>query len=373
MNRITGINLKSQYLEIEDEIKTAIESVIQASDFINGSKVSSFEHALEEYLSIKHAIGCASGTDALQVALMALDLNDGDEVIVPSFTYAAAIEVILLLRLTPVLVDVSLDTFTINCDEIVKAITTKTKVIMPVHLYGLACDMDSIMKIAEEHNLTVIEDNAQAIGTDVIYKGSKRKTGTIGNVGCTSFFPTKNLGCYGDGGAITTNNTILADKIRMICNHGQTKKYYHQMVGVNSRLDTLQAAILEVKLKHLERWQSKKTDLAERYNEKLNSIPQIQIPQNVNYSSHVYHQYTLRVLDGRRDELKTYLDNQNISSTIYYPVPAHQQEAYKKLVKAGEMSCSEQLASEVLSIPIHAELKFKDQDTIIDSIIHFYG
>ncbi len=368
------VDLKSQYLKIKNEVDAQIQKVIDTSAFINGPIVKEFAQNLADYLNVKYVIPCANGTDALQIALMSLDLKSGDELIVPAFTYVATAEVIGLLGLTPVLVDVEADTFNIKIDEIEQAITEKTKAIVPVHLFGQSAEMEKIMAIAIKHNIYVIEDNAQAVGTDYFFaNGMRFKTGTIGNIGCTSFFPSKNLGCYGDGGALFTNNDELGEKIRMIANHGQNKKYFHRYIGVNSRLDSIQAAILDVKLKYLDEYCNLRFNAAMYYSEHLKKISGIKTPVLSKNSTHVFHQYTLIVEDGRRDELQSYLAKFDIPSMIYYPLPLNEQEAFKSISKiSGNLENTYKLCSSVLSLPIHTEMTKEIQDFIIEKIILFF-
>lgn len=368
------VDLKNQYLKIKNEIDSAINEVLEGTDFINGKKVQIFAEELAKYLNIKYVIPCANGTDALQIALMSLDLEVGDEVIVPAFTYVATAEVIGLLRLTPVLVDVEKDSFNIDPNLIEKAITKRTKAIVPVHLYGQSADMEPILEIAQKYNLTVVEDNAQAIGAVYKFKnGVEKKTGTMGKIGCTSFFPTKNLGCYGDGGAIFTDDDLLGPKIKMIANHGQQKKYVHDIIGCNSRLDTIQAAILLEKLKHLEEYNKKRYLSAMFYSENLKDIPQIQTPVIKPYSTHVFHQYTLIVKDGNRNELKKYLENQGIPTMIYYPIPLNEQKAFKNISKiASKLDNTYYLCENVISLPMHTELTEEQQLYICDKIKEFF-
>jgi UDP-2-acetamido-2-deoxy-ribo-hexuluronate aminotransferase len=358
MHSIQMVDLKSQYEKIKNEIDEAVINCIASTAYINGPEVQSFQKNLENYLNVKHVIPCANGTDALQIALMALGLEPGDEVIVPSFTYVATAEVIGLLRLNPVMVEVDPNTFNVTAEIIEKAITPATKAIVPVHLFGQSCDMEPIMQIAEKHGLFVIEDNAQAIGADYTFSdGTVKKTGTIGHIGCTSFFPSKNLGCYGDGGAIFTNDDDLAAKMRMIANHGQAKKYYHSVIGVNSRLDTIQAAILDIKLKHLDDYCDARAKAADFYDEAFEGIEALQTPAREPKSTHVFHQYTLQVKNGKRDELQKYLGENGIPSMIYYPVPLYKQEAFKQYVSADfELPITEKLCDSVLSFPIHTEM-----------------
>lgn len=368
------VDLKGQYLKIKEEIDAAIQQCINTTSFINGPQVTEFKNNLSEYLEVKHLIPCANGTDALQIALMALDLEQGDEVIVPSFTYVATTEVIALLGLTPVMVDVDPRTFNITATIIERAITQKTKVIVPVHLFGQSADMEEIMTLAKAYNLFVIEDNAQAIGADYIFSdGTVTKTGTIGHIGTTSFFPSKNLGCYGDGGAICTNDEKLGIKIQMMANHGQVKKYVHKFIGVNSRLDTLQAGILNVKLKYLDEYSAARGKVAAYYDEKLSEIQNIEVPLRNQKSTHVFHQYTLIIKNGKRDELKKFLESKGIPAMIYYPIPLNEQEAFKKVSRVvGDLSVSKTLCQSVLSLPIHTEMKKEIQDYIISTIHEFY-
>lgn len=373
--KIQMVNLKDQYLNIKAEIDTAIQEVINSTGFINGQAVKDFRKNLAEYLNVPHVITCGNGTDALQIAMMALDLQPGDEVIVPAFTYVATAEVIGLLKLVPVMVDCDYRTFNVDCDEIEKAITPRTKAIVPVNLFGQSADMEQIMKIAEKHNLYVIEDNAQAIGAEYIYSNKKRKkTGTIGHIGCFSFFPSKNLGCYGDGGAIATKDDALAQKLQMIASHGQEKKYYHKCIGVNSRLDTIQAAILNVKLKRLNDYNQARKNAANYYTQNLKNIDGITIPYHANYSTHVFHQYTLIIEKFDRNKLKEFLQEKNIPAMIYYPLPLSQQEAFKPIAKiSGNLENTCNLCKKVLSLPIHTELTTNQQELIIDAIKEFRG
>ncbi|MBN2663778.1 MAG: DegT/DnrJ/EryC1/StrS family aminotransferase [Bacteroidales bacterium] len=372
---IQMVDLKGQYLKIKEEVDAEISKVIENTAFINGPKVKEFAQNLADYLNVKHVIPCANGTDALQIALMSLDLNPGDEVIVPAFTYVATAEVIGLLGLTPVLVDVEADTFNIKIDELETAITGKTKVIVPVHLFGQCANMEDIMLFADKHNLFVIEDNAQAIGADYTFSdGRVQKSGTIGTIGCTSFFPSKNLGCYGDGGAIFTNDDELGQKIRMIANHGQNKKYFHKFIGVNSRLDTIQAAILDVKLKHLDGYGKARFDAAMYYSENLKDIEGVTVPVLSEFSSHVFHQYTIIVENGKRDELQNFLNEKEIPANIYYPLPLNEQEAFKNISKVkGNLKNTQILCNSVLSLPIHTELTKEQQNLIINTIKQFFS
>lgn len=371
---IQMVDLKKQYLKIKKEIDSGIQEVIDNTSFINGPKVNEFAQHLAEYLDVKHVIPCANGTDALQIALMSLDLKQGDEVIVPAFTYVATAEVVGLLGLIPVLVDVDFRTFNLKIDELEKAISSKTKVIVPVHLFGQSSNMEEILAFAKKHNLYVIEDNAQAIGANYSFNDrTTKKTGTIGDIGCTSFFPSKNLGCYGDGGAIFTNNDELGAKIKMIANHGQNKKYYHKYIGTNSRLDTIQAAILDVKLKHLDEYCKARFDAAMYYSKNLMNIQGLKTPELFEKSTHVFHQYTLIVENGIRDELQTFLNKNGIPANIYYPMPLNEQEAFKSISKvSSKLENTYKLCSSVLSIPMHTELTNEEQDFVINKIKEFF-
>lgn len=373
--KIQMVDLHGQYLKIKPEVDKGIQEVIDTCAFINGPQVKDFGKALEKYSGAKHVITCANGTDALQIALMALDLKPGDEVIVPAFTYVASAEVIGLLGLTPVMVDVDPVTFNVTAENIKKAISPRSKAIIPVHLFGQSCDMEPIMKLAKEHNLYVIEDNAQAIGSIYTFSdGTQKHTGTIGTIGCTSFFPSKNLGCYGDGGAIFTDNDELAEKLKMIANHGQKVKYHHSVIGCNSRLDTLQAVVLNAKLPKLDEYCASRKAAANYYTANLKNIEGIVVPEELPASTHVYHQYTLKVLDGKRDELKEYLASKGIPSMIYYPLPLQKQEAFKEITRAAEsLEISQNLADSVLSLPIHTELTHDEQDVIIYTVKEFFN
>lgn len=369
------VDLKGQYEKIKDEVNQGIQDCIDATAFINGPAVMEFQKDFENYLQVKHVIPCANGTDALQIAMMALGLKLGDEVIVPAFTYVATAEVIGLLGLKPVMVDVDADTFNIEIEDLEKYVTANTKAIVPVHLYGQSADMEKVMKFAEKHNLFVIEDNAQAIGADYTFAdGTSKKTGTIGHIGCTSFFPSKNLGCYGDGGALMTNDDELAAKIRMIANHGQEKKYYHKVLGCNSRLDTIQAAVLKVKLKHLDKYSAARNKMAKYYDEHLKDIDAIEIPVRASNSNHVFHQYTLKIKNGKRDDLQAYLKEKGVPSMIYYPLPLYRQEAFQQYVEDGfSLPVTEDLCKEVLSLPVHTEFDHEVQDYIISEIKSFFN
>lgn len=373
MRKISMVDLQTQYHNIKSEIDQAIQEVIDTTSFINGPAVKQFQTALETYLGVKHVIPCANGTDALQISMMALGLKAGDEVIAPSFTFIATAEVIALLGLKPVLVDVDPATFNIDPEAIRKAITPRTKAIVPVHLFGQSADMDAIMQLAAEHNLFVIEDACQSIGADYLdNKGEWRKTGTIGHIGCTSFFPSKNLGCFGDGGAIFTNDDQIAAKIRSVVNHGMTVRYYHDDIGVNSRLDSIQAAILRVKLQYLDKYAQARQRLAMAYNKAFEPYSQIVTPAKYTRSTHVYHQYTLQLMGVDRSKLQEYLAAKNIPAMIYYPVPIHMQKAYlDPRYKAGDFPVTEKLCSCVMSLPMHTEMDEEQTLHITSSVIEF--
>lgn len=374
MKNIQMVDLVKQYHHIKNEVDEAMQNVLNSASFINGNAVSHFANEFASYTGAKHVIPCANGTDALQIAMMALGLEPGDEVIVPAFTYVATAEVLGLLHLTPVMVDVDENTFNILPDLIEKAITPKTKAIVPVHLFGQAAPMTEIMAIASKHNLYVVEDNAQAIGSVCTLDDVQKQTGTIGDIGCTSFFPSKNLGCYGDGGALTVNDDDLAERIHLIANHGQKVKYKHDVIGVNSRLDSLQAAILGVKLSKLDSYIGNRQRTADFYDAHLNEIKGLHTPSRAQYSTHVFHQYTLKIMDGSRDELKEFLAKQGIPSMIYYPFPLHEQKAFKGIARLGsDLLVSEQLCREVLSLPIHTEQKEEELRYITDKIKSFYA
>ncbi len=374
MQNIQMVDLKTQYLRFQKEIDAAVLEVLGSTAYINGPAVKAFQASMESYLDAKHVIPCANGTDALQIALMALGLQPGDEVIVPAFTYVATAEVIALLQLKPVMVDVDPKSFNVTSELIEPAITSKTKAIVPVHLFGQSCDMEPIMSLARKHNLFVVEDNAQAIGAD--YKtseGTNQKTGTIGHIGCTSFYPSKNLGAYGDAGAISTNDDELANMIRMVANHGQNKRYYHKYVGVNSRLDSIQAAILNIKLKHLDEFAAARRKAADFYDQAFAETPQLQTPLRSGFSSHVFHQYTLVVKEGDRDALQAYLKENGIPSMIYYPVPLYEQEAYKESSKGIEkLPVTDYLCKTVISLPMHTELTDEMLNYITDTVKGFF-
>ena len=368
------VDLKSQYSLIAKEVQSAITAVIESTTFINGPAVQEFQTNLERYLNVKHVIPCANGTDALQIALMGLKLAPGDEVITADFTFAATVEVISLLQLTPVLVDVDPQTFNIDPKAIEAAITPKTKAIIPVHLFGQTANMEAINSLAEKHQLYVIEDNAQGIGATYTFKdGKKAKTGTLGHVAATSFFPSKNLGAYGDGGAIFTNDDNLAHFIRGIVNHGMYKRYYHDVVGVNSRLDAMQAAVLNVKLKYLDYYNERRKEAAIRYTQLLESHPNIVTPhRTADCSSHVFHQYTLRIIDRDRDALVRYLNDNAIPCGVYYPVPLHRQKAYAQPgTDEAQFPVTNQLVKEVISLPMHSELSVEQIEYITEKVLDF--
>jgi dTDP-4-amino-4,6-dideoxygalactose transaminase len=370
---IQMVDLKGQYLKIKEEIDSAVLEVISSTAFINGPPVKNFQANLEKYLDVKHVIPCANGTDALQIALMALGLEPGDEVIVPAFTYVATTEVIALLGLIPVMVDVDESTFNTTAQLVEAAITPKTKAIVPVHLFGQSCDMAPIMEVARKHRLFVIEDNAQAIGADyTMPDGTTIKAGTIGNVGCTSFFPAKNLGCYGDGGAMFTNDDELAAKLRIVANHGQTEQYYHDMIGVNSRLDSIQAAVLEIKLKYLDDYAAARNKVADNYDAAFADIEEIETPVREKTSNHVFHQYTLKIGGNKRDELKAFLNENGIPANIYYPLPLYDQKAFAKYADSGfTLPATERLCRQVLSLPVHTEMTDEIQSQIIEGVKGF--
>ncbi len=373
MRPIQMVDTKTQYLNIKAEVDTAIHDVLDTAAYINGKQVQEFAIRLSNYLNVKHTITCANGTDALQIAMMALNLQPGDEIITPSFTYIATTEVVALLKLTPVFVEVDPKTFCIDPESVRKAITTKTKAIVPVHLYGHAAPMEAIMQIAKEHNLFVIEDNAQAIGCDYTFSdGTVKKTGTIGTIGATSFYPSKNLGAYGDGGAIFTNDDELAHKMKMIANHGQQKRYYHEVVGCNSRLDTLQAAILNIKLKHLDLYNKARQAVAKYYNNAFANNDKIITPFVADYSTHVYHQYTMQLVGVNRDGLSEFLATQKIPSMIYYPVPGHKQAMFASFgLPKIELAITDNLTNCVISLPVHTEMDEEQLSFITSNVLKF--
>ena len=370
-NKIQMVDLKGQYQKIKTEVDAAMNEVISSTSFINGPAVKEFQSDFETYLKIKHVIPCATGTDALQIAMMALDLKQGDEVITANFTYVATAEVIGLLGLSPVLVEVNQDTFNIDIESIERNITSKTKAIVPVHLFGQCADMERIMAIAKKHNLYVIEDTAQAIGADYSFSdGRNFKAGTIGTIGCTSFFPSKNLGCFGDGGAIFTNNDELAKKIRMIAHHGQSVQYVHEVLGVNSRLDSIQAAILKIKLKHLDEYALSRNKVADFYDKAFSNHSKIKIPSRSKNSTHVFHQYTLQIIGYDRSELREKLTEHGIPAMIYYPIPLHKQNAYKnERFKTNDFPITQKLCDTVLSLPMHTELDEETLNYITNSLL----
>ncbi len=373
MKPIQMVDLKTQYQKIKPEIDAAVIDVLESSAFINGKPVQEFAGNLSEYLGAKHVIPCANGTDALQIAMMALGLQPGDEVITPSFTYIATTEVVALLRLTPVFVEVDAKTFCMDPEALRKVITPKTKAIVPVHLYGQAANMEAIMQVAKEYNLYVIEDNAQAIGCDYTFSdGTKKKTGSIGTVGTTSFFPSKNLGGYGDGGAICTNDDALAAQMKMVANHGQQKRYYHEVVGCNSRLDTLQAAILNIKLRELDNYIAARRKAADYYDAAFANNPKIMVPCRAAYSNHVFHQYTLTLEGINRDGLNEYLAAKSIPSMIYYPVPGHKQKMFESFnLGKTELEVTDWLTERVISLPIHTELEEEQLAYITASVLEY--
>lgn len=373
MHPIEMVDLKRQYFRLKPEIDAAMEQVLCTAAFINGSDVKLFATELQAYLNVKHVVPCANGTDALQLALMALNLKPGDEVITSAFTFIAPIEAIALLGLTPVLVDVDPETFQLDNNQLTKAITKKTKAIIPVHLFGQCCNMQPLMDLAAQHQLFVIEDTAQALGSDYYSDAYTRKAGTIGHIGTTSFFPSKNLGCYGDGGAVFTNDPDLAERIHSLANHGMKVRYHHDQIGINSRLDTLQASILRVKLKYLPRFNAARQSAAVFYNKGLVDNANIHTPIKSTYSSHIYHQYTLKITDGRRNELQQFLKDRGIPTMVYYPIPPYLQPGYKQFgFNPDQFPVTNALYNQVLSLPMHTELDSEQLQYIIDSIHQFY-
>jgi dTDP-4-amino-4,6-dideoxygalactose transaminase len=372
--KLQMVDLLGQYKKIKNEIDKAVMDVFESSAYINGPAVHKLQASLEKYLDVKHTIPVANGTDALQIALMGLGLKPGDEVIVPAFTFVATAEVIALLGLTPIMVDVDPDTYNLTGEIFEKAITPKTKAVVPVHLFGQIADMENIVKIAKRNNIAVIEDNAQAIGAVYTFSnGTKQYGGTIGDIGTTSFFPAKNLGAFGDAGAIFTNNDDLAKEMRIVANHGMEKRYYHDKIGVNSRLDSIQAAILDVKLKYLDDYAAARQKAADYYDEAFKDIENIQTPVRSKNSTHVFHQYTMRVKDGKRNELNRYLNSKEIPNNIYYPVPLYEQEAFSHLAGAVSfLPVTDMLCKEVISLPMHTELTEEIQDIIIDAVKNFF-
>jgi dTDP-4-amino-4,6-dideoxygalactose transaminase len=374
MKKIQMVDLQSQYYKIKNEVDNAVLKVMDSAAFINGPEVKSFQTELESYLDVKHVIPCANGTDALQIALMALDLKEGDEIITADFTFAATVEVIHLLKLKSVLVDVDYDTYNISPQAVRKAITPKTKAIIPVHIFGQPANMEEILKIAEENNLYVIEDNAQAIGADFTFSdGITKKTGTMSTVGTTSFFPSKNLGCYGDGGAIFTNNDALAHRLRGIVNHGMYERYYHDEVGVNSRLDSVQAAILRKKLPNLDAYNDARRKAADYYDDAFAGNENILTPKRDENSTHVFHQYTLRILNGKRNELQKFLTEKEVPAMIYYPVALRKQKAYFQESNDADFVNTDKLLDQVISLPMHTELDEEQLKYITDAVLEFMG
>ena len=374
MSKLHMVDLIGQYNKIQKEVDEAVINVIRSSAFINGPEVKEFQKELETYLGVKNVIPCANGTDALQIAMMALNLQPGDEVITACFTYVATAEVIALLKLKPVLVDVDPDTFDIDIAQLEAAITPNTKAIVPVHLFGQCANMEAILKIAKENNLYVIEDTAQAIGADYTFSdGTVKKAGTMGTIGCTSFFPSKNLGCFGDGGAIFCEDDALAAKIRMVANHGQSVQYVHNTVGVNSRLDSIQAAVLRIKLRHLDTYNAARLEAANYYSTELAGIPGLQTPMISSKSTHVFHQYTLKCNGIDRDALRSFLTEREIPCMIYYPIPLHHQEAYQQENASDkDFPVTLNLCANVISLPIHTEMTRESQDIVINGIKEFF-
>lgn len=369
------VDLKAQYEKIGTEVDAAIKSVLESTAFIKGPDVKLFEEELQEYMSVKHVVSCANGTDALYLAMMVLGLKPGDEIITTNFTFIATIEAVALLGLKPVIVEPDSGTFNISAEAVRKAITPKTKAIVPVHLFGQCADMESLMELAQKHNLYIIEDAAQATGSDYIFRnGTIKKAGTIGHIGTTSFFPSKNLGCYGDGGALYTNDDAFARKLRSIANHGMKVRYHYDDIGVNSRLDTIQAAILRVKLKYLTEFNAARRVVAAHYDEAFSGCHQITIPGRAAYSSHIFHQYTIKVGGEKRDELKKHLESNNIPSMVYYPGPLHLQEAYRHLgYKDTDFPVTHSLCKEVLSLPMHPDMEQEQLDYIILKVLEFFN
>ena len=374
MKKIQMVDLKGQYSSIKEVVNSSIQEVIDNASFINGPKVKEFQANLEAYLGIKHVIPCANGTDALQIAMMGLGLKPGDEVITADFTFAATVEVIALLGLTPVLVDVDPNKFNIDIEAVKKAITPKTKAIVPVHLYGQAAPMEEILAIAKQHNIYVIEDNAQAIGCDYTFSdGTKKKTGTMGHIGATSFYPSKNLGAFGDGGALFTNDAVLANKMSMIANHGQSERYYHDVVGCNSRLDSIQAAILNIKLKHLNKYNAARQEVAAYYSKGFTAIEQIVTPATASYTTHVFHQYTMQLKNVDREKFIAHLSAKDIPCMIYYPVPGHLQKMFGEQNKTTwDLSVTDSLTPCVCSLPIHTEMDQEQLAHIVEGVQSFF-
>jgi len=373
MKKIQMVDLQSQYYKIKPEVDNAIAGVMNSAAFINGPEVKSFQKELEDYLDVPHVIPCANGTDALQIALMALDLEEGDEVITADFTFAATVEVVHLLKLKAVLVDVDADTFTMNIDRLKAAITDKTKVIIPVHLFGQCANMEAIINVAKPNNIVVLEDNAQAIGSDFTFSdGTTKKSGTMGILGTTSFFPSKNLGCYGDGGAIFTTDDDLAHKIRGIANHGMYERYYHDEIGVNSRLDSIQAAVLRKKMPNLDGYNEARRKAADFYDEAFANHPAIQTPTRAAYSTHVFHQYTLKITNGQRNDLQKFLTEKEIPAMIYYPVALRKQKAYFQESNDADFVNTDLLLEQVISLPMHTELDEEQLTYITEAVLEFF-
>jgi dTDP-4-amino-4,6-dideoxygalactose transaminase len=373
MDKIQMVDVKSQYRQLKAEMDARVIACIESGAFIQGPEVKTFESDLSAFLDEANVIGCANGTDALQIALMALNLEQGDEVIVPSFTFVASVEVIALLGLKPIVVDVDQDTFLMKTEDVEASLSARTKAIIPVHLFGQCVNMKSLMQIARSRDLFVIEDNAQAIGARCENAvGKMQMAGTIGHIGCTSFYPSKNLGCYGDGGAMMSRDEVFVKRLRMLANHGMERRYYHDAIGVNSRLDSVQASILNVKLPHLNHWNKQRQGVADKYDAGLANIPHLITPKRVAWSEHVFHQYTIRITDGRRDALQTYLAEQEVPSMIYYPVPMHDQEAYNNIIrKRVPLTNTDKITNEVLSLPMHPDLTDEQIGYICDQIKKF--
>lgn len=374
MDKIQMVDVKRQYLQLKAEMDARVIACIESGAFIQGPEVKSFESSLGAFLDDAHVIGCANGTDALQIALMALDLKPGDEVIVPSFTFVASVEVIALLGLRPIVVDVNRDTFLMKTEDIEASLSTRTKAIIPVHLFGQCVDMKALMKIAKSRDLFVIEDNAQAIGARCQNAdGKMQMAGTIGHIGCTSFYPSKNLGCYGDGGAMMSRDEAFVQQLKMLANHGMERRYYHDAIGVNSRLDSIQASILNVKLPHLNHWNKQRQRVADAYDAQLSNISAVITPQRVPWSEHIFHQYTIRIQDGRRNALQAYLAEHDVPSMIYYPVPMHEQGAYTTVIlRRVPLTNTDKITDEVLSLPMHPDLTDEQINYICTQIKNFF-
>jgi len=374
MEGIQMVDLKGQYLRLKSQVDEGIAAVLMDTSYINGPQVSQFRHSLEEYLGVTRVIPCANGTDALQIALMGLDLKPGDEVIVPAFTYVATAEVIALLGLKPVLVDVDMDSFNVTPGAVEEALSPRTRVVVPVNLFGQCANLEGIRSLCDRVGIWMIEDNAQSMGSDYfLADGKKVKSGTIGHIGTTSFYPSKNLGAYGDGGAVYTQDAALGEKLHKIANHGQSRRYYHDLVGVNSRLDSLQAAILQVKLPHLDAFAAARRTVADVYDAAFSPLPGIHIPHRVPWSSHVFHQYTLRVGAGKRDALQLWLKDRDIPTMVYYPLPLYDQEAFKQFTSVRDLPVTEELCQSVLSLPIHTEMTREQLDYITEAVTKFFA